>query len=167
VYLVGVYRACISLGVHLMGACPQVDLCCLTPVRCESNPRPDYLGSHMLRQQVVSDDHHDTVLLSIIQDQRDARRLRWDRRPTCRSSLCSPESEAALPRINTITCSCAMVYYWMNGVILGYKRKEDIYKLLRNFLSRDVKVASYDRDEIPRVSSGSGVSRLRSSSFEP
>jgi hypothetical protein len=42
-----------------------------------------------------------------------------------------------------------MVYYWMNGVILGYKRKEDIYKLLRNFLSRGAKVASYDRDEIP------------------
>jgi hypothetical protein len=41
-----------------------------------------------------------------------------------------------------------MVYYWMNGVILGYKRKEDIYKLLRNFLSRGVKVASYDRDEL-------------------
>ena len=48
--------------------------------------------------------------------------------------------------------------YWMNGVILGYKRKEDIYKLLRNFLLRGVKVASYNRDEIPRVSSGSGVS---------
>jgi hypothetical protein len=39
----------------------------------------------------------------------------------------SHQARERLPRINTITCSCTMIYYWINGVILGYKRKEDYY----------------------------------------